>query len=59
LAPTAGEDYELCVCVPPTACGLVSDAGVEVTWIGQVVEGEPEAVFSDARERLSGWEHVL
>ncbi len=59
FAATAGDDYELCVCVPPTACGLVSDAGVEVTWIGHVVEGEPEADFSDAREPLSGWEHVL
>jgi thiamine-monophosphate kinase len=41
-AATAGEDYELCVCVPPElsaraqdAVGEVSDAGV--TWIGSVV----------------------
>lgn len=59
FAATAGEDYELCVCVPPTACRLVHAAGVEMTWIGRVVEGDPEAVFSDAREPLSGWEHVL
>lgn len=59
FAVTAGEDYELCACVPPAACDLVCDAGVEMTWIGCVVEGEPEAVFSDARERLVGWEHVL
>jgi thiamine-monophosphate kinase len=59
FAATAGEDYELCACVPPAACDLVSSAGVEMTWIGRVVEGEPEAVFSDASGRLMGWEHVL
>jgi thiamine-monophosphate kinase len=59
FAATAGEDYELCACVPPAACDLVSGAGVEMTWIGRVVEGEPEAVFSDAPAHLMGWEHVL
>lgn len=59
FAATAGEDYELCACVPAAACELVSAAGVEMTWIGRVMEGQPEAVFSDAPERLVGWEHVL
>jgi thiamine-monophosphate kinase len=59
FAATAGEDYQLCACVPPGARDIVSSAGVEITWIGRVVEGEPEAVFSDAPERLVGWEHVL
>ncbi|MGN6167289.1 MAG: thiamine-phosphate kinase [Solirubrobacteraceae bacterium] len=59
FAATAGEDYELCACVPAAACELVSGAGVEMTWIGRVVDGEPAAVFSDAPERLVGWEHLL
>ncbi|HYM46389.1 MAG TPA: thiamine-phosphate kinase [Solirubrobacteraceae bacterium] len=71
-AAEAGEDYELCFCVPPgsraraeAAVGEVSDAGV--TWIGRVeVPGaadEPDragAVFSDERGervRLQGFEH--
>ena len=59
FAATAGDDYELCVCVPPTACELVAGAGIEVTWIGRVIEGQPRAVFSDAPARLMGYEHVL
>jgi thiamine-monophosphate kinase len=63
-AAQAGEDYELCFCVPPDRCerlraavGEVSD--MPVTWIGEVprarVGGDtearpgPEAVFSDDR----------
>jgi thiamine-monophosphate kinase len=59
FAASAGEDYELCACVPAGARELVAKAGVEMTWIGRAVEGEPEAVFGDAPERLVGWEHVL
>jgi thiamine-monophosphate kinase len=59
FAATAGDDYELCACVPPAAGDLVTGAGVEMTWIGRVLEGDPEAVFTDAPERLMGWEHVL
>jgi thiamine-monophosphate kinase len=59
FAASAGEDYELCACLPAAACELVSRAGVEMTWIGAVVEGQPEVVFGDAPERLAGYEHVL
>jgi thiamine-monophosphate kinase len=59
FAATAGEDYELCACVPPAANDLVTGAGVEMTWIGRVLEGDTEAVFTDAPERLVGFEHVL
>jgi thiamine-monophosphate kinase len=55
FAATAGDDYELCVCVP---------AGVEspsLTWIGSVVEGPPGVEFSDAGDAglagLAGYEH--
>jgi thiamine-monophosphate kinase len=59
FAATAGDDYELCACVPPASCELFAAAGLEVTWVGRVVEGEPEAVFSDAPARLVGYEHML
>ncbi len=51
-AATAGDDYELCVCLP---------AGVEapgVTWIGSVVEGPAGVAFTDAGDAgLAGFEH--
>jgi thiamine-monophosphate kinase len=59
FAASAGEDFELCACVPARACELVSRSGVELTWIGRVVEGRPEAVFTDAPAPLAGYEHVL
>jgi thiamine-monophosphate kinase len=65
LAATAGDDYELCACVPPTArsaaeAGIKACAsGTALTWVGQVVEGEPGVAFVDADEPLSGYEHTL
>jgi thiamine-monophosphate kinase len=62
-AATAGEDYELCVCVPrkrvervSKACGRV---GTKLTWVGHVSEGEPEVVLGhEGREQtLTGFEH--
>jgi thiamine-monophosphate kinase len=51
-AATAGDDYELCVCLP---------AGVEasgVTWIGSVVEGPADVTFTDGGDAgLAGFEH--
>lgn len=63
VAATAGEDYELCVCVPPRRLERVKQAalraGVELTWIGRVLEGEPQLVLrhQGQRQRLSGYEH--
>ena len=66
-AAQAGEDYELCFCVPPeartaaeAAIGEISDAGI--SWIGNVLasEGEQGACFVDERGervRLRGFEH--
>ncbi len=62
FAATAGEDYELCVCVPAglrdgldmNASGVLARAGL--TWIGSVVEGPVGIAFTDAGE-LSGYEH--
>jgi thiamine-monophosphate kinase len=61
LAATAGEDYELCVCLP---AALARDA--QAAWpttmaalslIGTVVDGPAEAVFTDADGDLTGFEH--
>jgi thiamine-monophosphate kinase len=63
LAASAGDDYELCFCVPPAArhtleTALVPpDCGVGITFVGSVREGEPGVRFLDAAERLSGFEH--
>jgi thiamine-monophosphate kinase len=64
LAATAGEDYELCVCLPPSAAAAAADAGSSgrsgwpaLTWIGRVLEGPAGLVFTDATRALSGYEH--
>jgi thiamine-monophosphate kinase len=51
LAATAGEDYELCVCLPGGS--RLSN----MTWIGSVLEGPPGVVFTDADGSLAGYEH--
>ena len=53
FAATAGEDYELCVCVPSPSASALSN----VTWIGSVVEGPAGVAFTDAEEPLAGYEH--
>jgi thiamine-monophosphate kinase len=63
LAASAGEDYELCACLPAGAA-LRAQAGwptsaAALSLIGTVVEGPPEAVFTDAEEPLVGFEHVF
>jgi thiamine-monophosphate kinase len=50
FAATAGEDYELCVCLPASSSS-------NLTWIGSVVEGPPGVVFVDADGPLAGYEH--
>jgi thiamine-monophosphate kinase len=62
LAATAGEDYELCACVPAAAASLAEAAvadqpSAELTWIGSVVEGDPGVWFIDADAELAGFEH--
>jgi thiamine-monophosphate kinase len=56
FAATAGEDFELCACVPAAAAPLVTEI---VTWIGAAVEGPPEVAFTDAPGPLAGYEHTL
>jgi thiamine-monophosphate kinase len=56
LAAAAGEDYELCACVPPAS---VAALGGLVTVVGRVVDGEPGVRLSDAAgpRTLRGHEH--
>jgi thiamine-monophosphate kinase len=64
FAATAGEDYELCVCLPPTAPGQLAvqpelrAAVGPLTWIGRVLAGVGELWFTDAdAAALTGFEH--
>jgi thiamine-monophosphate kinase len=59
LAATAGDDYELCVCLPgPAADGVERYSGTtRLNWIGSVVEGSAGIVFTDADAPMSGFEH--
>jgi thiamine-monophosphate kinase len=66
FAATAGDDYELCACVPanvwtnpaitPSNHGL---RGVDLTFIGSVVDGPVGVVFTDGSGELVGYEHAL
>lgn len=59
FAATAGEDYELCVCMPPAAREDAEAATerIGLTWIGHVIDGPPGLVFADVDGRLAGFEH--
>ena len=63
FAATAGEDYELCACVPAAGREAIesSSAVARWTWVGRVAEGAPGVVFVDADSSaaLSGYEHSL
>jgi thiamine-monophosphate kinase len=64
-AATAGEDFELCVCVPRKRMERVNNAykqvsGRDLVWVGRVVEGPPGLVLRHKGERqeLEGFEHL-
>jgi len=58
FAATAGEDYELCACLPAAGGAPTARVGdTELTWIGAVVEGEPGVSFPGCAEALSGYQH--
>jgi len=56
FAATAGEDYELCVCVPPAA-QRAAEAAAPLTWIGTVEAGEAELDLGPRGASLRGFEH--
>jgi thiamine-monophosphate kinase len=60
FAVTAGEDFELCACVPSAAAKMIQSspgANAGMTWIGSVIDGPAGVGFIDADEELSGFEH--
>ena len=59
LAAAAGEDFELCVCVPPER-RQAAEGAAALTWVGEVAAGPPGAGFHDGQgeRRLTGFEHV-
>ena len=65
FAATAGEDYELCVCVPAAARNAIETrcssraVTVGLSWIGRVLEGQAGVVFNDAQGELAGYEHSV
>jgi len=58
FAATAGEDYELCVCVPPEA-RRAAEAAAPITWVGTVEEGKPALDLGPRGAALRGFEHEL
>jgi thiamine-monophosphate kinase len=58
LAATGGEDFELCVCVAP-ADRAAAEAAADVTWIGEVLAGDPGVEWAGASGAVGwrGFEH--
>ncbi len=62
-AATAGEDYELLVCVPRKRATRAAQAcervGAKLTWVGNVSEGEPNVLLrhEGRKQALTGFEH--
>lgn len=65
LAATNGDDYELCVAVPPSARNVIATlwdslaTSVELSFVGRVLPGSPGVTFTDADSGLSGYEHLI
>jgi thiamine-monophosphate kinase len=60
LAATAGEDFELCACVPAGSVPAAQSslpANAALTLIGSVVAGPGEVAFLDTTRNLLGYEH--
>lgn len=64
FAATAGEDYELCVCLGPAAAtrardlwGPTGSAAPGLTFVGRVREGGDGLMLAGAPQQLSGYEH--
>ena len=60
LGVAAGEDYELCVCFAP-GDRAAAEAAVPLTWIGEIVAGEPDVALSAGgiAQVASGFHHRL
>lgn len=58
LAATAGEDFELCFCVPADRARQAEQAA-DVTWVGEARPGDPGArlLAAGVQRRLDSFEH--
>lgn len=60
FAATAGEDYELCVCIPAGDRGEEATQRLGLRSIGRVLAGPAQLEFADAPElALRGYEHTF
>jgi thiamine-monophosphate kinase len=57
FAATAGDDYELCVCMPAVSSTGPSAEPPAITWIGRVLDGPAGLSFAGFDGELSGYEH--
>jgi thiamine-monophosphate kinase len=64
FAATAGDDYELCVCMPPSSQNTSGDT--DLAWVGRVLAGRAGVAFIDAAgelvdraDELAGYEHLF
>jgi thiamine-monophosphate kinase len=57
FAATAGDDYELCACVPATGLVGPDSERLAITWIGRALAGPPGLVFAGVEDELAGYEH--
>ena len=57
LAATAGEDFELCVTLPPRSLARAAAGDVPITGVGRVLAGEPGLSVPGATAGLAGYEH--
>jgi thiamine-monophosphate kinase len=57
FAATAGDDYELCVCMPAAGLAGPSAERPAITWIGRALEGPAGLAFARVDSELSGYEH--
>ena len=60
LGAAAGEDYELCVCIGPAERSR-AEAAAALAWVGEVVDGPPEAVLCSGgiAQPMRGFHHRL
>jgi thiamine-monophosphate kinase len=54
LAATGGEDFELCACFAP-ADRAAAEAAAPLTWIGEVVPGDPGVEWRSAPSEAGAW----
>ena len=54
LAATGGEDFELCVCIAP-ADRAAAEGAADVTWVGEVVAGDPAVEWAGAPSGAGDW----